>query len=56
MVAIARGFHLLPFRTEKLSPSAPMVLLWWESRSLPVNIKALLFSQQGFFYALSNHS
>ena len=26
MVAIASGFHLFPFRTEKLSPSAPMVL------------------------------
>ena len=28
-------FHLLPFRTEKLSPSAPMVLRKWESRSPP---------------------
>ena len=26
MVVIARVFHLFPFRTEKLSPSAPMVL------------------------------
>ena len=25
-VVIALGFHLFPFRTEKLSPSAPMVL------------------------------
>ena len=25
-VAIVPGFHLFPFRTEKLSPSAPMVL------------------------------
>ena len=25
-VAIASGFHLFPFRTEKLSPPAPMVL------------------------------
>ena len=25
-VAIAAGFHLFPFRTEKLSPPAPMVL------------------------------
>jgi hypothetical protein len=25
-VAIATGFHLFPFRTEKLSLSAPMVL------------------------------
>ena len=38
MVAIARVFHLLPFRTEKLSPVAPMVLRLWESRSLPINI------------------
>lgn len=35
-VAIAAGFHLFPFRTEKLSPPAPMVLQFlWESRSLP---------------------
>src|SRR5680860_423052 len=26
LVAIARGIHLFPFRTEPLSPSAPMVL------------------------------
>ena len=26
MVVIVSGFHLFPFRTEKLSPSAPMVL------------------------------
>ena len=32
---IASGFHLFPFRTEKLSPSAPMVLRKWESRSPP---------------------
>ena len=25
-VVIAAGFHLFPFRTEKLSPLAPMVL------------------------------
>ena len=25
-VVIATGFHLFPFRTEKLSPPAPMVL------------------------------
>ena len=34
-VAIVAGFHLFPFRTEKLSPSTPMVLRKWESRSLP---------------------
>jgi hypothetical protein len=32
-VAIALGIHLFPFRTEKLSPMAPMVLHdLWESR------------------------
>ena len=30
--AIARGFHLFPFRTEKLNPAAPMVLRKRESR------------------------
>ena len=33
--AIARGIHLFPSRTEKLSPAAPMVLRKWESRSPP---------------------
>ena len=28
-VVIAKEKHLLPFRTEKLSPSAPMVLPEW---------------------------
>ena len=28
MVAIALGIHLYPYRTEKLSPIAPMVLLY----------------------------
>ena len=31
----AAGFHLFPFRTEKLSPPAPMVLRQRESRSPP---------------------
>ena len=31
-VAIARGLHLFPFRTEKLTPATPMVLRKWESR------------------------
>ena len=31
-VTIAAGFHLFPFRTEKLSLPAPMVLRKWESR------------------------
>ena len=36
LVVIAWGTHLFPFRTEPLSPAAPMVLpLWWESRSPP---------------------
>ena len=35
MVAIALVFHLFPFRTEKLSPTAPMVLRKRESRSPP---------------------
>ena len=35
-MVIAPGFHLLPFRTEKLSPVAPMVLSTRrESRSPP---------------------
>ena len=32
---IAPGFHLFPFRTEKLSPAAPMVLRKRESRAPP---------------------
>ena len=28
MVVIATGIHLYPYRTEKLSPLAPMVLLY----------------------------
>ena len=32
---IARGIHLYPFRTEKLSHAAPMVLRKRESRSPP---------------------
>ena len=36
LVTIAQGIHLFPFRTEKLSPAAPMVLPnRWESRSSP---------------------
>ena len=27
-VAMAKGFHLFPYRTQKLSPSAPKVLGW----------------------------
>ena len=34
---IAKGPHPIPFRTRKLSPSAPMVLCLkiWKSRTLP---------------------
>ena len=37
LVIIAKGPHPIPFRTRKLSPSAPMVLCLkiWESRTLP---------------------
>ena len=38
-VVIASGFHLFPFRTEKLSPTAPMVLRKRESRSPPSYFK-----------------
>src|ERR1035437_4157907 len=51
-VTIATGSHLFPFRTEKLSPPAPMVLQWRESRSSPT----LNYSPgeiRGFFYELS---
>ena len=27
-VAMAKGYHLFPYRTQKLRPSAPMVLGW----------------------------
>ena len=48
-VAIATGFHLFPFRTEKLSPSAPMVLRKWESRSPPSSIKPrFMYLSRGF--------
>ena len=42
LVLIATGFHLFPFRTEPLSPSAPMVLelMLRESRSVPTQINA----------------
>ena len=37
LVIMAKGQYPIPFRTRKLSPSAPMVLCLktWESRSLP---------------------
>ena len=50
-VARARGFHLFPFRTEKLSPSAPMVLRKRESRSLPPFFLLLKFKRpNGAFF------
>ena len=43
------GAHLFPFRTEKLSPTAPMVLPYrWESRSSPNTIEPFSFLK-GFF-------
>src|SRR5574344_1785917 len=63
--AIARGFHLFPFRTEKLSPAAPMVLpAKWESRSPPFSARGEGFHLDSFpsllfytplFLALLNH-
>ena len=43
LVIIAKGPHPIPFRTRKLSPSAPMVLCLkiWESRTLPGFIKTM---------------
>ena len=42
------GVHLLPFRTEKLSPLAQMVLpFWWESMS-PPSFKPFVCNE-GFF-------
>lgn len=54
LVPIAMGSHLFPFRTEPLSPSAPMVLelMLRESRSVPTQINRLALypvRMQGFF-------
>ena len=49
-VAIASGFHLFPFRTEKLSPTAPMVLPRWESRSLPFWRETRFRNEAGLFF------
>ena len=52
-VVIASGFHLFPFRTEKLSPTAPMVLRKRESRSPPPFTECPLEQSGGhFFYVL----
>ena len=51
-VAIASGFHLFPFRTEKLSPTAPMVLPRWESRSLPFWRETRFRNEAGLFFCL----
>ena len=54
MVTIARVFHLFPFRTEKLSPSALMVLgQTWKSRSLPISLTAFPH-REGFFFAANS--
>jgi hypothetical protein len=46
-VAIEKGKYLIPSRTQKSSPSSPMVLYTrvWESRSLP-----------SFFFRLNHHA
>ena len=51
-MAIEKGIHLIPFRTQKLSPSSPMVLYTrvWESRSLPSFIFAPSVLMGLFFY------
>ena len=67
MVATALVSHLFPFRTEKLSPTAPMVLRKRESRSPPSFFKSsripfsgpsrgrdLLFSD-GLFFVFRLH-
>ena len=51
-VAIVAGFHLFPFRTEKLSPFTPMVLRKWESRSLPFLKRASGFESEALFFIL----
>ena len=43
------GVHLFPYRTEKLSPSAPMVLRKWESRSPPILNESLGRDPEAFF-------
>ena len=50
-VTIAAGLHLFPFRTEKLSLPAPMVLQLWESRSSPTLIKRVSVRMPSFFLA-----
>ena len=49
-VAIVAGFHLFPFRTEKLSPFTPMVLRKWESRSLPFSERASGYESEALFF------
>ena len=51
-VAIAAGFHLFPFRTEKLSPFTPMVLRKWESRSLPF-LKRFRAQSEALFFCIN---
>ena len=47
------GAHLFPFRTEKLSPTAPMVLPYrWESRSSPNTTEPFRLSG-GLFFCVS---
>ena len=51
---MAPGFHLFPFRTEKLSPVTPMVLPRWESRSPPFFPGAAHHARLPFFLLLSS--
>jgi hypothetical protein len=52
---IAEGVHLFPFRTEKLSPSWPMVLVKsGRVGSCHIHLKAFNRKIEGFFYALNS--
>jgi hypothetical protein len=44
--------HLFPFRTEKLSTIALMILVYRESKSLPTPFKVLVVLLQGLFFCL----
>ena len=57
LVIIAKGQYPIPFRTRKLSPSAPMVLCLktWESRTLPGNKYILNFCFMKVVSSLKSH-
>ena len=48
LVTILTGKRLIPFRTQKLSPLRPMVVLTGESRSSPGFIKADSLKESAF--------